>query len=195
MKVLWVCLILGVAGLPCLAAETISDTYTFGREGILWDFETNCWIPDNTSVSWTHTLNGLDNCQITEATLTIDGCGIENVWWDFDFDGGYEQTDFVTVTFMGQDLGQLSGNSTTFSLSPYLIEAVTTANAEISFVNDILFQVGDFVVDFDWQDSVFLKSSTLSVTCGPVAVPVPGALVLAGFGTALVGALRRRKNA
>lgn len=203
MKALWIFLILVVTGLPCMAAETISDTYYFDEGGILWDSESKCWT-DNTSVSWTHTLDGFsDNFQITEATLTIDGAGIENVWWDVDGDGGYEQIDYVTVTFMNQELGQLTGNSTTFDLNPDWIEAVTNANAEITFQND-LFTLqgwfGDYVIDFDLIDSVALKSSTLTVISDavnmpPVAVPVPGALILAGFGTTLVGALRRRKIA
>jgi hypothetical protein len=204
MKALWMCLIFAVAGLPCLAAETISDTHYFGTDGILWDYESKNWT-DNPSVSWTHTLNGLGDFEVTAATLTIDGSGIDNVWWDFDGDGGYEQTDYVMVSFMDQELGRLTGNSTTFSLTPGLIAAVTNANAEITFQNDLLTLQGwceDYVVDFDWKDSVLLKSSTLSVTFdqlygnpGPVAVPVPGALVLAGLGTTLVGVLRRRKIA
>jgi len=188
MKVLWVCLILGVAGLPCLAAETIS-TYSFGSEGVLWDFESGYWT-DNTSVSWTQTLDGLDNgCEITKATLTIDGCGIDNVWWDFDGDGGYEKTDYVDIWFGSEHLGQMSGNSETFELSAVNLDDLS-GDATITFRED-----GGRCIDFDWVDSVYLKSATLSVTYNPVAVPVPGALVLAGLGTVLVGALRRRKNA
>ncbi len=157
MKASYVCLILLVAGLPCLAAETISNTHTFGCEGVLWDYESASWR-DNTSVSWTHTLAGFtpETSSVTAATLKIDGCGIENVWWDFDGDGGYEQTDYVAVKFMGQDLGQLTGNSTTFNLSSDMIQAVTQANAEISFRNDLLTvqgRRGDYFVDLDWVDS------------------------------------------
>jgi hypothetical protein len=190
MKALWICLILGVAGLPCLAAETVSYK-SFGLDGVLWDSASGCWVND--SVAWQHDLNLGSDCQITAATLTIDGCGIDNVWWDFDLDGGYEQTDWVDVWLGGNHLGQLTGNHTVFNLSPEVISdiaAITDAGATLTFQNDGY---------FDCFDTVFLKSSTLSVNCGsfgaPVAVPVPGALVLAGLGTAIVGALRRRKIA
>ncbi|MBC8393744.1 MAG: hypothetical protein H8E17_14400 [Deltaproteobacteria bacterium] len=191
----------GLAG----AAQTFTDTHYFGSDGLLWDYENQSWT-DNTSVSWTHTLNGFDGtCDVTAAALTITGCGIDNVWWDFDGDGGYEKTDYVMVTFMDQELGLLSGNSTTFNLLGYsdLVDTVTSANAEITFQNDLFTFQGwcrDYVVDFDWSDSVYLSSSTLSVTCdlsstpNSVVVPAPGAILLAGIGMTFVGFLRKHKN-
>jgi len=185
MKALWICLILGVAGLPCMAAETFSDTHTFGCEGILWE---SGWNSDFSDVTWAHTLDGFgSNCEITAATLTIDGCGIDNVWgWDTG-----EQADIVNVSLGGYSLGLLTEGITTFDLVDLgavdQIGASTLANAEITFQNDSC-------LDYFFGDVAFLKSSTLSVTCGPVAVPVPGALVLAGLGTVLVGALRRRRE-
>lgn len=202
MKTVLACAILGAWVLPCMAAETFTDIYNFGSDGILWDVESNSW-KDNSSVSWTHYTQGFDSStQIAQATLTIKGHGIDNVWWDRDRDGGYEQMDFVTVSFMGQTLGQLQGNTTTFNLPPSLITNEMGANAEITFQND-LYDKGDHMIDFDWHDAVWLDESFLEVfpntvsTASPIvpvtAVPAPGALILAGIGTIIVGTLRRRK--
>lgn len=194
MKQVIVCAIVGLIALPVLGVETFRDVHRFGREGILWDVEQQRW-KDNPSVRWTHHLDGLGDCaQVSSATLTIEGRGIENVWWDMDKDGGYEQMDWVDVYFNNQLLGTLQGNSTTFNLDTDLIEEAMNFGATITFQND-LWGKGQHLIDFDWVDSVFLKKSILRVVadCHPVAVPVPGAFLLAGFGTILVGTLRRRK--
>lgn len=183
--------------------ETFMDVHEFGRKGILWDFQSRKFT-DHRSTDWSHVLTDFDTrCSITEATLTIEGKGIENICLALDGDGFYERTDSVSVWFMGQNLGQLTGDTTTFDLLNYdhLIEPVTNASAELTFQNDLLpfnGRKGQYQVDLDWKDAVFLKSSTLSITCEPIAapatVPAPSAVALAGIGTMLVGFLRNRKR-
>lgn len=204
MKTFWVCVFVGVVVFPCFAAETLTSTCSFGREGKLWDRELN-GRRDNLSLSWTHTLAGLGSgTQVTEATLTFTGIGINNVTGGLDRDRSYEQTDVVTVTFMGQTLGQLTGNTTTFQISPTLITEAMNADAEIAFQNDVRTGKRSRMRDIDWRDLIRLTNVTLNVvtqsspgvqdvpTTPPVGVPAPGALVLAGIGTLLVGMLRRR---
>lgn len=183
------------------AAQTFTDTHDFGCEGLIRDFESRK-LTDNLYVDWTHTLPGFDGrCSITEATLTINGRGIDNICWDFDGDFNYEQTDYVAVEFMGHDLGLLSGNSTTFDLMPYqdLIESITNASAEITFQNDLMkikSCFGSYYVDWDCVDSVYLSESILTVVCEPPIppsmVPAPSAIVLGALGICLVGWLRKR---
>jgi hypothetical protein len=184
-----------------MAAETFMDIHTFGNEGLLWDYENQQWA-SHSSVEWTHELAGFDDsAEVTSATLTIDGCGIENVWWNLG-DGRYEQMDWVTVSLNGVELGQMGGNESTFDLlaAGVDIESVMLGNAEITFSNDVIKLCDGYAIDWDWHDAVYLKTSTLNVEIGdyiatgtPV-VPVPGAFLLAGFGTILVGTLRRRKT-
>lgn len=194
MKTVLLCVIVGVMVLPCMAVETLTDTCKFGHEGILWDYE-NDSRTDNTSVFWTHSLDGLSNCtQVTQATLTIEGRGIDNVQKGFRGDRRDEPRDEVIVTFMGQTLGPLEGNSTTFDLSPSLIESAMNVNSEIAFQNDLKDKNG-VQRGFDRRDSIMLKKATLTVTNAPATVPVPGALLLSGVGTLLVGVLRRRRSA
>jgi hypothetical protein len=204
MKQLILCAVVVFTALPVMGAETFTDVYTFGSNGIIWDSERTSWA-DNPTVDWTHELTGFDSSyEVTSATLTIDGSGIENVWWDTDLDGGYEQMDWVTVSLNGVELGQMGSNIYSFDLvsAGLDITSVMQGNAEITFQNDLI-DLSCFTIDWDWQDAIQLNTSTLSVTVGDlssspvtpaVVVPVPGAFLLAGFGTLLVGTLRRRQK-
>lgn len=208
MKTLVLCVIVGIVVLPCMAAETLISTYNFGTEGKLWDTK-KVGGSDNTSVSWSHVLEGLSSStQVTHVTLTLTGSGIDNSAQRLLGDRRYEKTDNVSIMFMGQNLGKLEGNSTTFELSPALIGSSMDVNADLAFQKNNR-KTKNGVVIRDLRDALLLKSATLTVTyetlttpmaafqapvTNPVAVPVPGALLLAGVGTLLVGALRRRKS-
>ena len=167
----------------------------------------------NDSISWQHDVvlaEPYNTYTLVGATLTISASSsIIDI---------LERTDAVEITFMGVSLGTLDSSSnwpgrggnltTTFDLSNYytannvsLIDVMSLylaygtpldATAELQFVKDGC---------WDWADAVSICQSTLNLTlCQDTSggsgdnavVPAPGAVLLSGFGTALVGFVRRR---
>lgn len=191
----------GTLTLPCIAAETFTDTVHFKRGRVLWDAKTRC-SADQSSLEWAHSLDGIgDEIEITRATLSIQrrggrgpgarGRGPRNVSWDMAYDGGYGQAE---VFLGGEPIGQLQGDVTTFDVPPSQVDSVLSAQTAVSLQNNTSSDHSRFP-GFGRRNAAWLKSSTLEIVYenAPVAVPAPSALILAGVGTMVVGALRHRK--
>jgi hypothetical protein len=181
------------------APTTYTSTYNFGCDGLIWDAQSNSWaewlIGSNPTVAWSHQLpDYVISSQLLSADLTIGGVGIENILCDWDGDGPNEKTDFIQVYMNGGLLGNLAGNSTTFSLDPSFLQGTNACSATLTFVYDR--RTTDKVLPID---TAKLCASALSVSYDsaspdPAIVPVPGAVGLAGIGIAFVGWLRSRKH-
>jgi hypothetical protein len=179
------------------APSYFTDTYHFGKEGVIWDAQDHSlaeWlVGSNPTVNWSHKLPAnLDMSQLTYANLTITGRGINNALCDWDGDGPNERKDSVKVFMNGDFLGSLTGDVTTLVLTPAALQQSNFCSATINFVYDCR------TTDKCWPvDTVRLCSSTLNICSdvpSPAVVPAPGAMALGSIGVALVGWIRNRKS-
>ena len=177
MKALYVCLLMGVVCLPCMAAETFYDQQDV--DGLIFETMFDGGMFD--TVSWSHTIPGEAVGNITSASLSIDVTGV------LEYDEFFSPADdHVSISLNGVYLGDLTGYTTVFSGTD-LINALSvtnpTATAKIDF---------GWEGRFDPADAAKILTSTLAGEYVS-AVPAPSAILLAGLGTTLVGFLRKRQ--
>lgn len=197
MKKTPVILVLLVSALAAAAPSTYTNVYEFGSEGVIWDAEgwAESFYGDRPEVQWNHSISSdVALVNITSASLTIDGWGVDNLLGDWDGDGPNEGIDLVSVYLGSEFLGNLNGNQTTFALDTSKLDYAMLAVAEIQFVYN--HSLADIFLPVD---AVRLTKSTLSVTAdtflpAPGVVPAPGAVLLGSLGTLVVGYLKRRKS-
>ena len=192
MKTKILLLLFAVIGLQGFAAEIFDTQVLFSLKDGMWDGVLVSTDNYTDSVTWTHTLNNLDSLSsIESASLTLQGIDIIDT---AELDVYLDNTQIGTISF-GSNFEE------TIDIDPTLIEGNGPdfeTTAELKFVysgstNFLWFTIEDMI------DSAILVTSTLSVTgtCAnptPAPVPAPGAIILAGLGTATIGMLRRRFN-
>ena len=193
-----VLIVLTVAG-SAGAAETFTDNFDFGSDGLLWKYESQAWT-DNQSVTWIHTLAGFDSsATITRATLPITASGTDNVW---QAKNGQVKGNVFALS-NGQKLGLLKGSSNGFDVQGSQEIADSVANAA-GFTKSRSWgnaygryngtRQGPKYGDTIPGDGTQFPDLTDSKLIPPATVPAPSAVLLAGLGTAVVGLLRNRKS-
>ena len=199
MRILPILLLLILATFATAAPTVYTDVYRFGGEGIIWDAEgwAEWAVGDNPLVEWDHSLPlpaSVSLSEVQQATLTIEGYGIDNILGDWDGDGLNEGIDAVAVYMDGLLLGNLQGNVTTFDLDTTALTDPLLTSAKIEFRFD-----RNSLADMFWQvDTARLTTSKLNLLTDGLAsaniVPAPGAILLCGLGTLLAGHLKRRNS-
>lgn len=181
---------IGVAG----AGETFSGTHNFGSDGLLWNYKSQQWT-DNDSVNWIHTLSEFENSNsVTTASLPIQGKS-RNTGWPFSdtrndpdsFKSFPGRSGSVLPQSRSERFEYDSESQSDFNKWEYPSNGFSGKNKRNS--NVYLNQDGS--KDYPSNPGNFDTCYPPSVP--PATVPAPGAIILAGIGTVLVGLLRRKE--
>lgn len=177
MRKLFVCLILAALAVPATASETITltDTKTlFGNGG--WLVSTSVY---DDYVTWEHEMDLSQFSKIESASITITALDL--------IDPAPIEIEF-NETFIGTMNFSASNSQESLPIDTDLIYDPLKGTATLRFE-----PTSGFFGWLDSADSVMLLTSTLEVS-GVAAVPAPGAILLAGLGVSLVGAVRRKRG-
>ena len=179
MKKLMLLALLAALVVPAMAAETFTNTECVNSNLFVW-------VCDQTATAeWTHDVPDEALGNMTFASLTIES-------WFFN-----ANDDLVTVKLNDYTLGTMTSGTQTFNITDQAVldsfSASTPASATLTFTwgccLDYLFGSDDVYV---WKSTLYGEFET-GTPANIVPAPAPGAILLTGIGTSLVGWLRRRR--